>query len=127
MAMRLRSAPASQDEFGRLATLWVEGLAAPHDASCGCGGMAAPALEAADVEKDVLDFLIGKYRADASALVDFLRERRDHRGPTRFEAWIGALEDAPLEPKFRARLEGDLRVFLESFAARGRPRVGVCY
>jgi len=126
MALRLRPTGEQAGEFGQLAALWVEGLSAPHDAACGCGGMAMPILDPADIETDVLDYLIGKYR-DAPELAAFLRQRRDHRAGVRFEAWLAGLGDAPLNSDARARLTADLRIFLESFAARGRPRVGICY
>ena len=116
-AMSRRSGFGARDEFAELADLWIEGLAAPHDAGCSCGGLFMPTIAAADIERDFLGFLAGKYRdiGELRALVEA------------FENWLGGLRDAPLSPDARARLLADLRTFLESFSGRGRSRFGVCY
>jgi len=127
MALLRRPAPGASGAYGELAALWVEGLNAPHAADCGCGGMAAPALDPASVEWDVLDYLIGKYRVDAPELAAYLGERRGQSSQRPFEAWLASLAEAPLTPGAQDRLMTDLKTFLDSFAARGRPRVGICY
>ena len=128
MALLRRPGAAAPDEFGELANLWIAGLNAPHDVGCGCGGMAGPVFDASDLEVDLLDYLLGKYRAGApEGLADFLLDRRDNRANGRFETWVAGLGAARLSEQARARLAADLRVFLVSFAERARPRIGVCY
>ncbi len=128
MALMRRPGAAAPDGFGELASLWIEGLNAPHDAGCGCGGMAPPLLDASDLEHDLLDYLLGKYGAGApEGLADFVGARRENAGRERFEAWLASLGATPLSEDARARLVADLRLFLVSFAERARPRIGVCY
>jgi len=126
MAPLRKPSASAADGCARLAELWVEGLNAPHDAGCGCGGMAMPALDGGEIELDVLGYLAGKHR-DAPELTAFLDTRKSARGAARFEDWLAGLDAADLPNEARARQVADLQIFLESFAARGRPRVGICY
>ena len=125
-AMSRRSGFGARDEFAELADLWIEGLAAPHDAGCSCGGLFMPTIAAADIERDFLGFLAGKYR-DIGELRALVAARAAAPRGEAFENWLGGLRDEPLSPDARARLLADLRTFLESFSGRGRSRFGVCY
>jgi hypothetical protein len=126
--MMRRPGAATSGVCGELAELWVQGLSSPHDASCGCGGMAMPTFDPAGIERDLLDYLLGKYRVGSpEGLAEFITDRRDHPGSIRFENWLAALGDASLPEDARTRLVADLKFFLDSFAEQARPRIGVCY
>ena len=128
MALMRRPASVARGGPDELAELWVRGMTAPHSVNCGCGGMAMPQFDPTGIERDLLDYLLGKYGdAAPEGVADFLRARRDHPGAQRFENWLARLNDAPLADGSRERLTADLRLFLESFAEQARPRVGVCY
>lgn len=128
MALMRRPASAARGGSDDLAELWVRGMTSPHAVNCGCGGMAMPEFDPAGIERDLLDYLLGKYGEGApEGVADFLRERRDHPGALRFENWLARLGEARLAEGSRERLTADLRLFLDSFAEQARPRVGVCY
>ena len=126
MAMSRRSGSGARDEFAELADLWIEGLAAPHDAGCSCGGMYMPSIAAADIERDFLGFLAGKYR-DIDELRTLIADRATGPRAEAFENWLAGLGAAPLSTDARTRLLTDLRTFLESFSGRDRSRFVVCY
>jgi hypothetical protein len=128
-ALRLPRDDAAPLTFAALAVLWREGLATPHDAGCGCGGMMMPALDAQTIEEDFLDYLHARYTAARQmALAAFLDQRRastdDAKPP--FEEWIADLAETPLSDEDRTRLGDDIRTFLISLGDAGR-RVGICY
>jgi hypothetical protein len=126
LAMSRRSVSGARDAFAEMADLWIEGIAAPHDAGCSCGGLFMPTIAAADIERDFLGFLAGKYR-DIEELRALVAERSAAQRGEAFENWLARLGEAPLSSEGRERLLADLRTFLESFGGRGRSRFGVCY
>ena len=127
MALSLRRSNAARDAFGELAELWIGGLSANHDASCACAGLFEP-VDARSIEADFCAILADRYRRETlRELIELLERRAARRDDAPFERWIDSLRDAGLSEPAQTRLVADLRVFLESFAGHGRPRIGVCY
>lgn len=130
MALRRPSPEATTDGFAGLAALWVEGLSRAHDPGCGCGGLFMPVLQADMIEGDLTDYLLSRYRqegiAELIALLEARKAPADGDAARRFEDWIGVLDGAGLSEGGLARIEGDLRTFLESLAGQSRSSIGVC-
>ncbi|MFN6954420.1 MAG: hypothetical protein ACK4PG_06445 [Acetobacteraceae bacterium] len=121
---------AMAERLQRLASLWRGALSRPqHPAGCTCmGHFLIPAMNARDMESDILDFMRARYAAEGLAdLVALLDARDAERSredvPARpFRAWLLSLAecDAPSLPRFVA----DLTATLESFGAPP-PRSGL--
>ena len=125
MALR-RPGQGPTDGFAGLAALWVEGLSRAHDPGCGCGGLFMPVLQADMIEEDLSDYLLARYRKEGPPELVALVEARKAGAQGRFEDWIGGLEGAGLSPAGLARIEADLRTFVESLAGQGRRTIGIC-
>ena len=112
----------------RLASLWRAAVSRPpHPAGCTCmGHFLIPAMNARDMESDILDFMRARYAAeglaDLVALLDAREAEREADAPRPFRAWLLALPgcDAPSLPRF----VDDLTATLESFGAEA-PRGGL--
>ena len=122
MALRAPQAGA-RDAFDELAELWIVGINAPHDAGCACVGVAMASIAAVDIERDFLSYLAGKHKSVADLSAVIAARRQSPEGAC--ERWIAGLGAAPLSPESSARLESDLRVFLESLG--GRSKFAICY
>jgi hypothetical protein len=115
------------DSFAGLAALWLDGLAQAHDPGCGCGGLYAPALQAQEIEDDLTDYLLVRYRQlDMKALVAVVEGRKAEARHQPFEGWIRGLAARGLSFVESQVIEGDLRTFLESLAAPARRAIGIC-
>jgi hypothetical protein len=87
------------------------------------GHFLIPAMNARDMESDILDFMRARYAAEGVAdLVTLLDAREAERDARPFRAWLLALPGcgAPSLPRFVA----DLTATLESFGAAA-PRSGL--
>lgn len=114
----------------RLASLWRAAVSRPpHPAGCTCmGHFLVPAMNARDMESDILDFMRARYAAEGlTELVALLDARDAERSvadgtPRPFRAWLLALPGcgAASLPRFVA----DLTATLESFGAEA-PRSGL--
>ena len=112
----------------RLASLWRAVISRPpHPVGCTCmGHFLIPAMNARDMEADILDYMRGRYAAEGiNALVGLLddraseRERTDTPAPP-FRAWLLRLPQAGVEAEVLDRFLGDLLATLESFEANTR-------
>lgn len=114
---------AMAERLQRLASLWRGAVSRPqHPAGCTCmGHILMPAMNARDMESDILHLMRTRYAADGLtdlvALLDArdAEHRRDDAPPRPFRAWLLSLADcdAPSLPRFVA----DLTATLESFSA----------
>jgi hypothetical protein len=113
--------------FAELASMWLEGLRRAHDPGCGCGGLFAPVLQVDLIEGDLMDYLLARYRQQGSTgLVRLIEARRAEAVDRPFEDWIAGLDKAELSVDERARIETDLRVFVESLSGQGGRNIGIC-
>jgi hypothetical protein len=121
------------ERAGRLATLWRAVTSRPmHPAGCTCmGHFLIPAMNARDMEADILDYMRGRYAAEGVApLVALLEAREAEREasdlPARsFRAWLLHLPTAGIAPGALDRFLTDLTATLESFEPAGPPRSGL--
>lgn len=105
-----------------LAILWRVAIArGPHPSGCTCmGHFLIPAMNARDMEADILDFMRHRYaQAGLSDLVALLDARATVREatdipPTPFRGWLLTIADAPV--RSLDRFIDDLTDTLESFA-----------
>jgi hypothetical protein len=112
----------------RLASLWRTVVSRPpHPVGCTCmGHFLIPAMNARDMEGDILDYMRGRYAAEGiAALVALLDARAAEREatdipPAPFRAWLLRLPQAGLETAALDRFLGDLLSTLESFEANSR-------
>jgi hypothetical protein len=112
----------------RLASLWRTVISRPpHPAGCTCmGHFLIPAMNARDMEGDILDYMRGRYAAEGIAsLVALLDARTEEREATDipaapFRAWLLRLPQAGVEAAALDRFLGDLLATLESFEANTR-------
>lgn len=121
---------AMAERLQRLASLWRAAVSRPpHPAGCTCmGHVLIPAMNARDMESDILDVMRARYAAEGLAdLVALLDARdaersRDDVAERPFRAWLLSLADcgAPSLPRFVT----DLTATLESFGA-APPRSGL--
>ncbi len=117
-----------RERVQHLATLWRTVLSRPqHPAGCTCmGHLLIPAMNARDMEADILDFMRGRYAAEGiGALVELLDARAAAREATDipaqpFRAWLLRLPDAGVEPAALDRFLADLLATLDSFEANSR-------
>jgi hypothetical protein len=128
MAMERGGEPADVvAQVQRLASLWRAVTSLPmHPAGCTCmGHFLIPALNARDMEADILDYMRGRYAAeDLGALVALLDTREAEREADTpllpFRAWLLRLPEAGVEATALDRFLTDLTATLESFEADGR-------
>lgn len=106
--------------------LWRGALAAPlHGPFCACCGGAMLALTPADLERDVLDYLLPRYERDPADAVLAEAVRRRLTGPeTSVAAWL-AMQARELPEAAQRRLLADLATVLGSMAG-DRPGGFVC-
>jgi hypothetical protein len=122
-------AAEEEDRVQRLATLWRAVLARPpHAPGCTCmGHMLMPAMNARDMEADILDYMRGRYAGeglhDLAALLDARAAAREATDipALPFRAWLLRLPQAALSAASRDRFVTDLTATLESFEAESRP------
>ena len=121
------------ERVSRLAALWRAVVSRPvHPVGCTCmGHFMIPAMDPAHMEADILDYMRGRYAAEAIApLVALLdarerdREATDIR-PLGFRAWLMRLPAAGLPPAALDRFVADLTATLESFEPTGQSSGGL--
>jgi hypothetical protein len=112
----------------RLASLWRAVTSLPmHPAGCTCmGHFLIPALNARDMEADILDYMRGRYAADRlDALVALLDAREAEREADTplvpFRTWLLRLPESGLAVATLERFVTDLTDTLESFGGDSRP------
>ena len=113
----------------RLANLWRAVVSRPvHPVGCTCmGHFLIPAMNPADMEADILDYMRGRYAAEGIApLVALLDAReRDREAteirPLAYRAWLLRLPSAGVEPTALDRFVADLTATLESFTPTDPP------
>jgi hypothetical protein len=114
------------------AALWRSVVSRPpHPAGCTCmGHMLVPAMNARDMEADILDYMRGRYAAEGlEAIVELLDARAVARGATEipaqpFRAWLQRLPAGATPPVALARFLDDLIATLESFEANASGATG---
>lgn len=117
------------ERVARLAALWRVVSSRPlHPAGCTCmGHFLIPAMNARDMEADILDYMRGRYATEGLApLVALLDAREAEREagdiPARpFRAWLAHLPGAGVEPGALDRFLTDLTATLDSFEPAGPP------
>jgi hypothetical protein len=129
MAMERGGEPADVvAQVQRLASLWRAVTSLPmHPAGCTCmGHFLIPALNARDMEADILDYMRGRYAAEGlEALVRLLDAREAEREAgtplAPFRTWLLRLPEAGIEAAALERFVTDLTDTLESFGSDSRP------
>ena len=129
MTMRRDGEPADiAAQVQRLAALWRTVTSLPmHPAGCTCmGHFLIPALNARDMEADILDYMRGRYTAEGlDALVALLDAREAEREADTplvpFRTWLLRLLEAGLAVEDLKRFVTDLTDTLESFGSDSRP------
>jgi hypothetical protein len=112
----------------RLASLWRTVISRPpHPVGCTCmGHFLIPAMNARDMEGDILDYMRGRYAAEGiGSLVTLLDARAAEREATDipcapFRAWLLRLPQAGVEAAALDHFLNDLLATLESFEANTR-------
>ncbi len=86
-----------------------------HGGGCSCHGPGPVVLSAADLEADLLEYLLPRYeKAGETALVSALKAR--HANMTGgFLVWLGGAEVSALPEVSRAKLFADMQNSLRSF------------
>ncbi len=123
----MTGAEAMADRVARLAALWRSVTSRPvHPASCTCmGHFLIPAMNARDMEADILDYMRGRYAGEGIvplvALLDAREAEREAADiPARaFRAWLLHLPGAGIDPGALDRFIADLTATLESFEPQG--------
>ena len=112
----------------RLASLWRAVTSLPmHPAGCTCmGHLLIPALNARDMEADILDYMRGRYATEGlDALVGLLDAREAEREADTplvpFRTWLLRLPEAGIDVAALERFITDLADTLESFGGDSRP------
>ncbi len=112
----------------RLASLWRTVTSLPmHPAGCTCmGHFLIPALNARDMEADILDYMRGRYAAEGLdalvALLDAREAEREADTPLApFRTWLLGLPEAGIPGTALERFVTDLTDTLESFGSDSRP------
>jgi len=111
---------ALRESARQVAALWRGVLSRPqHPAGCTCmGHFLIPAMNAADLESDILDYMRARYAAEGVtslvALLDARAAIREAGGPP-FRAWLTALPDTGTPSPALARFLEDLGATLSSF------------
>ena len=117
-----------EERVKRLASLWRAVTSRPlHPVGCTCmGHFLIPAMNARDMEADILDYMRGRYAAEGiDALVALLDAREAERDATAtpalpMRAWLLRLPHAGVEGATLDRFLGDLLTTLESFEVDSR-------
>ena len=112
----------------RVASLWRTVISrSPHPVGCTCmGHFLIPAMNARDMEADILDYMRGRYADEGiGALITLLDDRAEQRGATdtpalAFRAWLLRLPQAGIEAAALDRFLADLLATLESFETNSR-------
>ena len=111
----------------RLASLWRAVTSRPvHPVGCTCmGHFLIPALNARDMEADILDYMRSRYAAEGlDALVELLDAREAEREASTplapFRTWLLRLPEAGVEEAALGRFITDLTATLESFETDSR-------
>ena len=122
-------APASVEEkVQRLATLWRAVTSRPvHPVGCTCmGHFLIPAMNARDMEADILDYMRGRYVTEGIgalvALLDAREAERDAPDPAAppLRVWLLRLPQAGVDGAALDRFLGDFLATLESFEVDSR-------
>lgn len=129
MTMQRDGEPADiAAQVQRLASLWRTVTSLPmHPAGCTCmGHFLIPALNARDMEADILDYMRGRYAAERlDALVALLDAREAEREADTplvpFRTWLLRLPETGLALADLKRFVTDLTDTLESFGSDSRP------
>jgi hypothetical protein len=129
MTMQWDGKPADvAAQVQRLASLWRTVTSLPmHPAGCTCmGHFLIPALNARDMEADILDYMRGRYAAEGlDALVALLDAREAEREADTplvpFRTWLLGLPERGLPMTALHRFLTDLTDTLESFGSDSRP------
>jgi hypothetical protein len=102
--------PQIEDLWGRAqSTAW-------HGAGCSCHGPGPVILSAADLEADLLEYLLPRYEKAADlALVDALKTRQANAKGEGFLVWLRGRDIAALPAASRETLLGDVSNSLQSF------------
>ena len=126
--MQSGSEPASLvAQVQRLASLWRAVTSRPvHPVGCTCmGHFLIPALNARDMEADILDYMRSRYAAEGlDALVELLGAREAERETSTplvpFRTWLLRLPETGVEEAALDRFITDLTATLESFETDSR-------
>ena len=129
MAMEWGGEPTNvAAQIRRLASLWRAVTSLPmHPVGCTCmGHFLIPALNARDVEADILDYMRGRYAAEGLdalvALLDAREAQREAETPlVPFRTWLLRLPEAGIPGAALERFVTDLADTLESFGSDSRP------
>ena len=129
MAMERGGEPTNiAAQIQRLASLWRVVTSLPmHPAGCTCmGHFLIPALNARDMEADILDYMRGRYAAEGLdalvALLDAREAEREAETPLiPFRTWLLRLPEAGIPEGALERFVTDLTDSLESFGSDSRP------
>ena len=129
MAMERGAEPTDvATQVQRLASLWRTVTSLPmHPAGCTCmGHFLIPALNARDMEADILDYMRGRYAAEGLdrlvALLDAREAEREADTPlVPFRTWLLRLPEADVGAAALERFVTDLTATLESFGSDSRP------
>lgn len=126
--------PGSEmDDIGervrQLASLWRTVTSRPiHPVGCTCmGHFLIPAMNARDMEADILDYMRSRYAAEGiAALVTLLDAREAEREAVdtpvlAFRVWLQRLPGKGVEAAALDRFLADLLATLESFEEANRP------
>ncbi|MCK8787838.1 hypothetical protein M0638_26135 [Roseomonas sp. NAR14] len=124
--------PALTERVRELAALWRAVTSRPlHPVGCTCmGHFLIPALNARDMEADILDYMRGRYAAEGlSAIVGLLDAREAEREATDipaepFRAWLQRLPKSGLEAAAIGRFCDDLLTTLRSLDQNNRDAGG---
>lgn len=117
-----------EEKVHRVAALWRAVISRPvHPVGCTCmGHFLIPAMNARDMEADILDYMRGRYAAEGLgalvALLDAREAEREAAGTPAppFRAWLLGLARSGVDGAALDRFLGDLRLTLESFEADSR-------
>lgn len=132
-AMTTEETLTTAERAARLAALWRVVTSRPlHPAGCTCmGHFLIPAMNARDMEADILDYMRSRYAGEGLApLVALLDAREAEREGSdmpaqSFRAWLHHLPSAGIEARALDRFLADLTATLESFEPAGRSPGGL--
>jgi hypothetical protein len=121
------SVASMEERVRQVAALWRAAISRPpHPVGCTCmGHFLIPAMNAADMEADILDYMRGRYAAeglgDLVALLDTRAAERASETPAAsFRAWLLRLPQAPVAAAALERFLLDINATLDSLAANTR-------
>jgi hypothetical protein len=107
----------SEISLPRIEDLWSEAQStAWHGAGCSCHGSGPVILSAADLEADLLDYLLPRYqKVGEQALVEVLKTRQAAVKNEGFLPWLRSDSIAALPAVSRETLLADIANSLQSF------------